>query len=77
LARLTPEEVTEIFGVEVGAVGPITQQENVQVIFDARVPATETLFCGIGRADRTLEIHLADLVQLTQGRILPLANDQA
>jgi hypothetical protein len=33
------------------------------------------VFCGIGRADRTLEIHLTDLVQITQGHILPLISD--
>ncbi len=77
LVRLSPEEVTAVFGVEVGTVSPISRQENVQVIFDTRVPTTETVFCGIGRADRTLEIHLMDLVQVTQGSVLPLVSDQA
>src|SRR5512146_645908 len=62
VVRLTPEEVTEAFGVEVGSVGPISLQEGVVVFFDAHVPTKETVFCGIGRADRTLEIQLMDLV---------------
>jgi Cys-tRNA(Pro)/Cys-tRNA(Cys) deacylase len=76
LMRLSPEEVIEVFGVEVGSVGPITRQENAQVIFDSQVSTAETVFCGIGRPDRTLEIRLTDLVQVTQGQVLPLVNDQ-
>jgi len=76
IVRLTPEEVSDVFGVEVGSVSPIPLQEGVQVFFDSQVPMHETVFCGIGRADRTLEIHLTDLVQLTLGSILPLINDE-
>lgn len=75
VVRLTPEEVADVFRVEVGSVSPIPLQGEVQVLFDTQVPANETVFCGIGRADRTLEIHLADLVQITQGRVLPLTSD--
>ena len=74
IVRLTPEEVAGVFGVEVGSVSPLLLQEGVHVFFDAHVPADETVFCGIGRPDRTLEIHLTDLLQITQGKILPLAN---
>ncbi len=74
--RLTPEEVVEVFGVEVGSVSPITSQGDVRVFFDTHVPIDETVFCGIGRPDRTLEIQLMDLVQITQGQILPLISDE-
>src|SRR5512138_794010 len=74
--RLTPEEVVETFGVEVGSVSPVVVQEGVQVFFDAQSPTEETVFCGIGRPDRTLEIRLADLVQITHGRVLPLIRDE-
>lgn len=74
--RLTPEEVVETFGVEVGSVSPIVLQEGVQVFFDAQAPTEETVFCGIGRPDRTLEIRLADLVQITHGKVLPLISDE-
>lgn len=75
--RLTPEEVVQAFGVEVGSVSPVLLQDGVQVFFDAQVPTHETVFCGIGHPDRTLEIQLTDLVQITQGQILPLTNDEA
>lgn len=74
--RLTPEEVIEVFGVEVGSVSPIALQEGVCVFLDAQVPIQETVFCGTGRPDRTLEIRLTDLVELTQGRVLPLVSDE-
>jgi hypothetical protein len=34
------------------------------------------VFCGIGRPDRTLEIHLMDLVQITRGQLLPLVREE-
>ena len=75
--RLTPEEVMQTFNVEVGSVSPILPQDGVRILFDTKVPTHETVFCGIGRPDRTLEILLTDLVQITQGRIAPLTNDLA
>jgi Cys-tRNA(Pro)/Cys-tRNA(Cys) deacylase len=76
VVRLTPEEVAAVFGVEAGSVSPIPLQAGVKVFFDTRVPTQETLFCGIGRSDRTLEIRLADLVQVTQGQVIPLVSDE-
>jgi Cys-tRNA(Pro)/Cys-tRNA(Cys) deacylase len=70
--RLTPVEVAEVFEVEVGSVSPIASPERVEVFFDNRVPTQETVFCGIGRPDRTLEIDLMDLVQITHGRTVEL-----
>ena len=74
IVRLTPEEVADVFGVEAGSVSPIALQGEPTVFFDTQVPAEETVFCGIGRADRTLAIHLRDLVQITGGKVLPLIN---
>jgi Cys-tRNA(Pro)/Cys-tRNA(Cys) deacylase len=77
VVRLTPAEVAEVFGVEVGSVSPIVpDREGVKVFFDRQVPMDETVFCGIGRADRTLEIQLMDLVQITQGHILSLVDSR-
>ncbi len=77
VVRLTPEEVARVFGVEVGSVSPISLQEGVAVFFDTHITTLETVFTGVGRADRTLEIHLSDLVQIMQGHILPLISDEA
>jgi Cys-tRNA(Pro)/Cys-tRNA(Cys) deacylase len=77
IVRLTPEEVADVFGVEVGSVSPIVLREGVEIFFDAQVTRTQTVFCGIGRPDRTLEMQLIDLVQIMKGRVLPLISDQA
>ena len=74
--RLTPEEVVQIFNVEVGSVSPVLLRDGVRVLFDTKAPAHETVFCGIGRPDRTLEIQLEDLVQITQGQILSLTSNE-
>ncbi len=76
VVRLTPEEVASVLGVEDGSVSPLALQAGVEVLFDSQVPAHATVFCGVGRPDRTLEIHLSDLVQITGGRILPLTQDE-
>lgn len=75
IVRLTPEEVIDVFGMEIGSVSPIPLREGVAVLFDTQVPTEATVFCGIGRADRTLEILLADLVPITEGRIVPLTSE--
>jgi len=75
IVRLAPEEVKDAFGIEAGSLSPIALQAEPKVFFDTQVPNEETVFCGIGRADRTLEIRLSDLVQITGGQVLPLIQD--
>jgi Cys-tRNA(Pro)/Cys-tRNA(Cys) deacylase len=75
--RLTPEEVLQAFSVEVGSVNPIPLRDGVRILFDDKVPAHQTVFCGTGRPDRTLEIQFLDLVQITQGQVVPLTADTA
>ena len=65
--RLTPEEVSNALHVEVGSVSPILIQDGIRILFDTKVPTRETVFCGIGRPDRTLEIQLADLIHINSG----------
>ena len=75
--RLSPEEVVLTFNVEVGSVSPLLLRDGVRIFFDTKVSMHETVYCGIGRPDRTLEIQLANLVNITQGKILPLTSDEA
>jgi Cys-tRNA(Pro)/Cys-tRNA(Cys) deacylase len=68
VAPLSPEEVRELLGVEPGSVSPLMQSEGVTVIIDDDVLAImPTIYCGIGRSDRTLEIAAVDLVALCNG----------
>lgn len=70
LAPLSPGEVRDLLGVEPGSVSPLTLREDVAVLIDDDVLTIRpTIYCGIGRSDRTLEMAPADLVRLTGGRI--------
>lgn len=63
----------QTLGIEAGSVGPLSTIDNVQVVIDSNVTPDETLFWGIGRPDRTLEIRLNDLLRVTQGRVQAIA----
>jgi Cys-tRNA(Pro)/Cys-tRNA(Cys) deacylase len=68
LSPLSPEEVRELLGVEPGSVSPLMQQEGATLFIDDEVlTILPTVYCGIGRADRTLEMAATDLVALGNG----------
>jgi Cys-tRNA(Pro)/Cys-tRNA(Cys) deacylase len=70
LAALSPEEVRELLGVEPGSVSPVSLRKDTLLLIDDDVMMIlPTLYCGIGRPDRTLEIAPVDLVLLTGGRV--------
>lgn len=69
LSPLSPEEVREFLGVEPGSVSPVCASDDVMVLIDEEALLIRpTLYCGIGRPDRTLEIAPEDLVQISGGR---------
>lgn len=68
LTPLSPEEVTELLGVEPGTVSPVPLRQDVPVLIDEDVlTILPSIYCGIGRPDRTLEMAPDDLVRLTGG----------
>ena len=70
LAPLSPEEVLELTGTEPGSVSPLSLDDTVIVCIDEDVLTIHpTLFCGVGRPDRTLEITPADLLRLSRGGV--------
>ncbi len=74
LAPLSPEDVRNLLGVEPGSVSPVPPRADVAVFVDEDVlTMLPTLYCGIGRCDRTLEIAAADLVRLTRARVVSLS----
>lgn len=69
LSPLSPEEVREFLGVEPGSVSPVSCRDDVVVLIDEEaLTILPTLYCGIGRPDRTLEIAPEDLVRISGGR---------
>ncbi|NVN99485.1 MAG: YbaK/EbsC family protein [Geobacteraceae bacterium] len=70
LVPLSPDEVRELLGVNPGSVSPLMLRDDLTVyIEDDVLTILPTLFCGIGRPDRTLEISATDLVRLTGGSV--------
>jgi Cys-tRNA(Pro)/Cys-tRNA(Cys) deacylase len=74
LASLSPEQVRDLLGVEPGSVSPVPLLANAVVYVDEDVlTILPTLYCGIGRCDRTLEIAPTDLLLLTGDRVASLS----
>jgi Cys-tRNA(Pro)/Cys-tRNA(Cys) deacylase len=71
------DEVLATLGLEAGTVCPIPTVEGVQVIFDQRLSHDHTLYAGVGRAGRTLEITLDELLRITGGRIVDIVQPNA
>lgn len=70
LASLSPEEVGEHLGVEPGSVSPVPLQEGVMIFIDDDVLTIQpTVYCGMGRPDRTLELKPDALVRLAGGTV--------
>ena len=68
LAALSPEEVMTRLGVAPGSVSPLLAAGHGMLLVDADVlTITPTLYCGLGRSDRTLEIAPGDLVAAAGG----------
>ena len=72
LRSLSPQEVRDELGFEVGGVGPVPTQSSVRVIFDRNLMDAGTIYCGSGKNTRTLEIDFADLLRVTGGLIHPI-----
>lgn len=74
LFPLSPEEVRIILGVEPGSVSPLPPRAVVRVFIDEDVLRMgQTVYCGTGRLDRTLELAPGDLVRLSGGRLCGVA----
>lgn len=70
LSPLAPSEVRNLLEVEPGSVSPLPLREDAAVFIDADVlQILPTVYCGIGRPDRTLEMAPDDLVRVSGGRV--------
>ncbi len=69
LAALSPEAVSARLGVEPGGVSPLSPAgEALRFVDEDVLGIAPTLYCGLGRPDRTLEIAPRDLLALTGAR---------
>jgi Cys-tRNA(Pro)/Cys-tRNA(Cys) deacylase len=73
LVRLSPQEVESELGYQLGGVAPFAPNAQTQVLIDAGALGWQTVYCGTGRNDRTLEIAPRLLVGVTGAQVAPLA----
>lgn len=78
LSALSPQEVLDWLGVEPGSVSPLAlalpevlpRAKGALLLMDDEVlTIVPTLYCGMGRPDRTLELAAEDLLRLSGGRL--------
>jgi Cys-tRNA(Pro)/Cys-tRNA(Cys) deacylase len=73
LRQAAPEELA-LLGMEVGGASPVCDRPGVTVVFDASVAAMDVVYCGSGRADRTVRIEAARLIELVGPAIEELSS---
>jgi Cys-tRNA(Pro)/Cys-tRNA(Cys) deacylase len=73
LAQPPAAEVEAVLGVAPGGVSPVPSVPGLLVVFDQRALALDTVYCGAGRPDQTLEIRIADLLRVVQPRLAPVS----
>jgi Cys-tRNA(Pro)/Cys-tRNA(Cys) deacylase len=75
LAQPSAAEVEAALGVPPGGVSPIPPRPDVRVLFDQAALDLDTVYCGAGRPDRTLEIRLPDLLRVVQPQVAAVAQE--
>jgi Cys-tRNA(Pro)/Cys-tRNA(Cys) deacylase len=78
LHQMTADEVAADLGYPLGGVGPVPTNAQTLTVFDeVAVQELDTVFCGAGRPDRTLEVSIADLIAACDGLTAPIAQPPA
>ena len=74
LSQPPPHEVESELGFQVGGVCPIALRDDVAILLDETAAnSLDTVYCGTGRNDLTLEIKLTDLQRLSPMSVAPVA----
>jgi Cys-tRNA(Pro)/Cys-tRNA(Cys) deacylase len=78
LHQMAPDEVAADLGYPLGGVGPVATNEQTRTVFDTlAVETLDTVYCGAGSPDRTLEARIADLIAACDGLVAPVAQPPA
>jgi prolyl-tRNA editing enzyme YbaK/EbsC (Cys-tRNA(Pro) deacylase) len=70
-----PATVLAVTGFPAGGVAPVGHRTPVRVVIDRRAAALNTVFGGAGSEEALLRIAPADIVRLTQARIVDIVVD--
>ncbi|MFE9359662.1 aminoacyl-tRNA deacylase [Streptomyces olivaceoviridis] len=72
LRQAEPGELS-LLGMEPGGASPVCDLSDVVTVFDTAVTRMGTVYCGSGRADRTVRIEAAHLIELVGPKIEELS----
>ncbi|MBW4565590.1 MAG: YbaK/EbsC family protein [Mojavia pulchra JT2-VF2] len=68
----SPEEIKSILDFEIGGVSPIPTSDDTKAVFDSALLSMNFVYCGSGRNDRTLEIGVEELLQLSKAKVISI-----
>ena len=78
IVQPAPEEIETALGYVVGGIAPFPPNAETRAIVDAGAAARmDTIYCGIGRTDRTLEIGIADVIAVSNAQVAPIVQEPA
>ena len=77
LRSVSPAQVEEDLGFQVGGVGPFPVNHKIRVVLDQRLRQLDSIFCGSGRNTRTIEMKMTDLMTLTAATVYPIVKEDA
>ena len=76
IVQPAPAEIEAALGYVVGGVAPFPPNAETRTIVDASTAARmETVYCGIGRTDQTLEIAIADVIAVADAQVAPVVQE--
>ncbi|MFJ6697137.1 aminoacyl-tRNA deacylase [Streptomyces sp. NPDC091272] len=73
LRQAEPDELS-LLGMEPGGASPVCDRPGVVTVFDESVTRMGTVYCGSGRADRTVRIEAAQLIALVEPKVEELSS---
>ena len=73
LNKADSKELEEKYGYESGGMAPISISNDITVIFDKKINNQDTIFCGSGRRDKTLEIKVNDITNMERVILLDIS----
>jgi Cys-tRNA(Pro)/Cys-tRNA(Cys) deacylase len=66
-----------LLGMEPGGASPVCGAGGVTVVFDHDVSAMGRVYCGSGRADRTVEVEAGELLRLVRPIVARISAESA
>lgn len=69
LVRPSVDEMRLELDFQIGGICPIPINDSIKAVFDKSMLDMNVVYCGVGRNDRSLEIRLQDLLQVSNANV--------